>query len=545
MVYVSLSIILTWYVLKVGVKMLTKSLINLVMASLALVFSPLVRAENIALVIGNDTYPSLGDLPIVSKNADQLTEALNAQGFVDFASKGDVVARRNLNANKLGGVFQDFETAFANSEPGSVGFVYFAGHGIAKERRGDVYILSTDSDLRSGVNLDSMGVPLADIVQLLRSHKDKTIILVVDACRNVVPAQFFDSMVVEASTDGGGWGADTGQVGLLKRGFQRDLNAFTKEASDYFIAFSTSPDRVAFDSDVFSSILSNEIKAGRVDLLTLFKRVGEKMAVETRRQGDLQLPTYEVGIYNDPPCFGKCPRHTDSEYYFDCAGCPWMKPLSETEGYIGSPASEKGRDKDEPILSKMQVDEFAISSHEVTRAEWAMCEVSGGCANLTKKNRWQSPKTPIAGVTAKDAQDYIKWISRESGKSYRLPTHTEWELASRAGTTTPFFVGETIEPSQAAYDYSASYNGSRKAEYRGEPSPVGAYIPNDWGLYDLHGNVWEWVCGQVSDGDCVRFELRGGSYKTSPKALRSANRFKIKPTAKREDVGLRVVSGLE
>ncbi len=105
--------------------------------------------------------------------------------------------------------------------------------------------------------------------------------------------------------------------------------------------------------------------------------------------------------------------------------------------------------------------------------------------------------------------------------------------------------GNAIEPSQASFDYSASYNGSRRAEYRGAAETVGSFEPNEFGLYDMHGNMWEWACARVVGTDCIEPVLRGGSYKTSPADLRFANRMEIKPTKRREDVGFRILKVIE
>lgn len=518
----------------------------------------MAEPQRLALVIGNVDYTQLEPLPLAADNADQIAQALSETGFeslptTDADGGASVSPIRNLSRTTMAETVLAFDKALSESEEGSVAFVYFAGHGIAKERRGDVYLLPTDAILTQGANLDEMGLPLADLVQLLRAHKDRTVIVVVDACRNVAPATFFSNATTVAASapsaagvrgEGGGWGGDAGQVGLLSRGFRRDRSSITNERADYFIAFSTSPDRFAYDSDIFSSTLADEISRGRSDLLTLFKRVGERVAEETRRSGALQLPTYEVAVYGAPPCFGSCSTNTDPSRFFDCPGCPWMKAFDGGEFLRGSDPDEKGRGKDEPQLVETTVQPFAIGVYEVTRAEWKACERADACRVLTNKNTWQSPKAPIGKLSRKDAESYLAWLSRESGMHYRLPTEAEWEFAARAKTKTAFHVGDKIEPSQASYDYSASYLGSSRAEYRGAPEPVGSFEPNKFGLFDFHGNLWEWTCEGQSAADCASVTLRGGSYKSSPAELRAGNRYFLKPTSKREDVGMRVARDL-
>ena len=526
--------------------------------------------DNMALVIGNQDYPNLGDLPFAASNADQIAKALGTVGFQDREG-GNLKPLKDLNHQSLADELIAFADQFAQAPRGSVAFIYFAGHGIAKERRGDVYLLSTDSTLREGTSLETVGLPLADLVQLMRGAEDRTVIIVVDACRNVMPetatprstmaaqdhsanlivtqemdAQSATTRGVEivslADAPGGGWGEQDGQVGLIKRGFKRDRSSETTARADYFIAFSTSPDRYAYDTDIFSSILSNEIEKGRHDLLSLFKAVGERVALETKSSHALQLPTFEAGIYGAAPCFGACPRSSRGlEAFFDCPGCPWMKRLEPGSFQYGSPAGEKGRDKDEATARSVDFEGVDIGVYEVTRAEWRVCEQAGACRTLLNKNAWQSPNAPVGGVTLRDAEAYAAWLSEVSGATYRIPTEKEWEFAARGGANTPFMTGDKIEPFQASYDYSASYGGSRRAEYRGAAETVGSFEPNAFELFDMHGNMWEWACADIADGTCGAPVLRGGSYKSSPRDLRAANRLTVKPTKKREDVGLRVV----
>src|SRR5262249_7987984 len=147
-------------------------------------------------------------------------------------------------------------------------------------------------------------------------------------------------------------------------------------------------------------------------------------------------------------------------------------------------------------------------------------------------------KRPVINVSWDDTQQYVKWLSGKTGKTYRLLTGAEWEYVARAGTTTPFWWGSSISPSQANYAGDYTYAGGPKGEYRGKTVAVDSFAPNPWGLYNVHGNVWEWVqdCwndsydGAPTDGsvwatgDCGRRVVRGGSWYGSPWALRAAIR---------------------
>ena len=512
--------------------------------------APAAAEARLALVIGNESYDSLDQLPYATQNAEQVAEALSQVGFRSVGSDDIVAPALDLDGEGMVAAITAFETALENADAGAVGVLYFAGHGMARARRGDVYLMPIDvsgrgarldAGARGSAGLDAQGVPLADILHLLRRHENRTVVLVVDACRNVAPSSVGVVTRSVTTDEGGGWGETGGAIGLLQRGRVSEFAEPSAKGADYFVAFSTSPDTGAYDSDVFSSILSEEIRRGH-DLLSLFKRVGERMANEAppdRRQ----LPTYEVGVYGELPCFGPCAVRVDPDRFYDCAGCPWMRVVRAGEFTYGSPASEIGRDDDEPLAANAEIaHDFAIGVYEVNRAEWRACARAGACRRLTNRNTWLSDLAPVGSVGREDAEAFLAWLSAQSPARYRLPTESEWEYAARAGTETSFYFGDQIAPSLSAYDYSASYRGSPRAEYRGAPEAGGAFPPNNFGLYDMLGNMWEWTQSCVSDGhtQCADWVLRGGSFKSEPSELRAANRFVVRPTNRREDVGLRV-----
>jgi formylglycine-generating enzyme required for sulfatase activity len=206
----------------------------------------------------------------------------------------------------------------------------------------------------------------------------------------------------------------------------------------------------------------------------------------------------------------------------------------------------------------------AMGRYPVTVGEWReFVRVTGwrqsGEVNWEAPGFPQTELHPVVGVNWYDAQQYLRWLSEATGRSYRLPSEAEWEYACRAGTKTAFSFGDTISTEQANYDGNFTYNGGVRGEYRRGTTPAGMFPPNPWGLFDMHGNVWEWVQDVVHDnyegapldgsaweegGDQARRVLRGGSWLYNPRYLRSALRNGFSSALSNDIVGFRVVREL-
>jgi Uncharacterized conserved protein len=242
----------------------------------------------------------------------------------------------------------------------------------------------------------------------------------------------------------------------------------------------------------------------------------------------------------------------------DCPECPEMVVVPAGEFMMGSPASEEGRYPAEGPQRKQTIAKpFAVGKFEVTFAEWAACVAGGGCAgNKNPEDRsWGRGKRPVIYVSWNDATEYVEWLSKTTGWTYRLLTEAEWEYVARAGTTTPFSTGRTITPEQA--NFNGSYGGVARGVYRRMTTEVGTFLANAFGLYDVHGNVWEWVqdcydsyAGAPKDGsaitstDCGQRVLRGGSWGSGPQDLRLAKRYFYHPVVRDGFSGFRVARTL-
>jgi formylglycine-generating enzyme required for sulfatase activity len=366
----------------------------------------------------------------------------------------------------------------------------------------------------------------------------KTVLVVLDMCRNVVDLPVASAAAV---IPGAVPTAVPGSKGL--RRVIRAADGRVRPDQGYLVAFSTSPDQVAFDDGAFSKILAEEVRRPQQNIADAMKRVSDRVAMRPSRT--FQKPTFDYGLQGQPPCFVSCDPSSGDRFY-DCANCPWMRAVPAGAATIGSPAGEPGRKRDEPIQQQQRIERgFALGVYEVTVAEWTACVRDGACPKLST---WSAdnpnPLIPATSISHQDALAFLRWLSAQSGRSYRLPTEAEWEYASRAGAATAFPWGDEISPSSANYDQTARYRESPTAPYRGYPEAVTAYPPNAFGLYQTQGNVWEWTAGCM-DGGCRNRVVRGGSFESVPAELRAANRFAIAPTKRRDDVGLRVARDLE
>ncbi len=232
------------------------------------------------------------------------------------------------------------------------------------------------------------------------------------------------------------------------------------------------------------------------------------------------------------------PGPQPGDVFRDCPDCPEMVAIPAGRFAMGSPSNEPQRRDNEGQQRQVSVSAFAQGKYAVTFAEWDACVADGGCSHRPGDQGWGRGTRPVINVSWNDAQEYVQWLSRKTGEDYRLASESEWEYAARSGATTRFNTGDCITTSQANFAGPTPAQGCPRGEYRQRTVPVGSFAPNAFGLYDMHGNVWEWVqdCwnanynGAPTDGsawmrgNCNRAVRRGGSWSTGGGGLRSANR---------------------
>jgi formylglycine-generating enzyme required for sulfatase activity len=234
----------------------------------------------------------------------------------------------------------------------------------------------------------------------------------------------------------------------------------------------------------------------------------------------------------------------------ECADCPEMVVVPAGKFMMGSSEKEFGHLENEGPQHWVTIPRpFAVARFELTFDEWDACVTLGGCSYLPSDQGWGRGTRPVINVSSEDAEQYVAWLSRRTGKSYRLLSEAEWEYAARAGSDRAFSWGDEIGKGNANCKICGSQWDLKQT------ATVGSFAPNAFGLYDMHGNVFEWTqdClhnsynGAPEDGstwkiggDCESRLVRGGGWDVPPEFIRSASRWRLKTHYRSSDVSFRV-----
>ncbi len=337
------------------------------------------------------------------------------------------------------------------------------------------------------------------------------------------------------------------------------LGEYEKAIADYNSCLALNPNLpgVAHNRDIVQGVwdekrhqeqMETEIKRQEEE-----KRHQEQMEAEIKRQEEEEKRLREREFQFDVITVNVLGKETHrerrrAEFFKEDLGNNISLEMVSIPGgtfMMGSP-----EDDSEKPIHPVNIAAFSMAKYPITQAQWQAI-MGNNPSSFKGANR------PVECVTWYQAQEFCQRLSQKTGKTYRLPSEAEWEYACRAGTTTPFHFGETITVDLANYDANDSYASAPTGTYRQQTTDVGSFPPNAFGLYDMHGNVWEWCAdpwrsnynGAPRDGSvwqlCGNTQnrvLRGGSWYTHPRECRSANRCGIKSNAGLSNFGFRVVS---
>ena len=475
-------------------------------------FASTARAEKrVALVIGNSAYAHAPALPNPKNDARTLAAALRRLHFDQVLERSDLTQATMLaELRSFGDLALDSDWAV----------VFYAGHGMQMD--GQNFLIPVDARLARASDVEDETVALDRVMSKVREAR-KLRLIILDACRDNPFAPRME------------------QAGR-KRALGRGLAPVEPEGGE-LIAYAARDGQQAADGDMrnspFTAALLANIEQPGVEINLLFRRVrGAVLAATNKTQEPFvygSLP--EEQFYFNPanaekdaatgrkadgeeltalkPPVGNAVKPVAifspgslqlkvGEAFRDCQDCPEMVVVPAGSFMMGSPANEPERFLDEGPQRKVTIaNPFAVGKHSVTFAEWDACVADGGCGGYAPSDEgWGRGDRPVINVSWENAQSYVQWLSRKTGKGYRLPSEAEREYFARAGTTTAYWWGASITPNQANYlGTKRPIKGEGGSGERSKPTvPVHSFTPNPWGLYQVHGNVWEWTEDCWNDG---------------------------------------------
>ncbi len=490
--------------------------------------------QRIALVIGNKDYRGGGWQPLrnPTNDADAMSAALTDLGF-------EVLLLKNASKQQMWDGVSQLTQKVRGTQ--TVALVFYAGHGV--EADGDNFWVAVDdrSTCRDDISVNNLSIKAVD--KKLRSAGVAFNIMVSDACRN-------NSLPFTCTSAG----RDGGRSGFVEY-----------KAKGSLIAFSTAPGATAADGtgQTNSPYTTALVKAMRGEGLTIedvFKQVNREL--EPVGQEPWMNNAFNGSFYFKmanapaPPVAVKpVPTRKEplakSDFTESVTGAVFtMKYLKANNFLMGSTDSD-AYDNEKPVHT-VYIGEFYIAKYEVTFAEYdKFCDATARAK--PSDMGWGRGSRPVINVSWDDAVAYCDWLSRTTGKTYRLPTEAEWEYAARGGSSDKYAGSSDV----GSVGWFTDNSGSKKRHALGETHAVGEKPANGYGLYDMSGNVWEWCSDwySVYSSDAVSSPtgattgsyrvLRGGGWSNGAHGCRVSYRNYTAPTHLGSYLGFRVVCSVE
>lgn len=538
--------------------------------------------RRVALVIANANYQVYRPLPNAAVDSGLVVASLRRAGFSVVESWPDQGAK----------AMRDRLAAFQRTAAGAdLALIYFAGHGM--EVGGRNWLVPVDADIAADNELEFKAISADLVIQSAANARARIVVL--DACRNNPLANRMRTTTRTTRDIGsGGLGQQSvqGVVGTLlmfsagpgelandgpagqgspfARAFSRWLPEPGVELRLAVGSIAEQVRRETGDQQPFSTTslsgepvylngaptrdpeLERQLREARDQLAALQREKAQGWGNGAGTPSSPAVSGPAVAVQR--PDAGGVARAPGAPFR-DCPDCPEMASIPAGSFTMGDNASGES---DERPVREVSIRAFAAGRYEVTLGEWkafvaatgraappADCYTSAGRNGSWRNTGFaQDDRHPVACLNWNDAQDYVRWLSQRTGQRYRLLTEAEWEYVARAGTTGPYWFGQTVGAQNANYNASGK-NGTVQ---------VGGYAANAFGLHDTAGNVWEWVedchastyAGAPTDGSpvvntpCSSRVIRGGSWYDTPANLRSADRNGNAPSIRSIVVGFRV-----
>jgi formylglycine-generating enzyme required for sulfatase activity len=531
--------------------------------------------RRVALLIGNRDYEHQTALGTPLNDINLIEKTLKDLRF------DEIDKRPNLKKQDMERAIQRFITLSSGAD---VAVFYYAGHGQQPLKGGRNFLLPIDARIGGDDDLETEAVLADNIVRRLE-EADKAArlrLVILDACRNnpkgwrvradrgLAPIQTGDQFTLVGFSTNDRAPALDAVKGASHSPYAEALARWLSRSGELpvrriFDQTAAEVRRVTGDKQmprVSGDLPGDVLLSGHVlqdDFLALeaARAAASVAAYEEflKRFSSSQLAARArielAALLVKPPPPPPPPDPRVGQVIKDCDVCPELVVLPQDSFKRGSPDSELLRDKNEGPQRTVRIGyPLAVGRYEVTQGQWK-------AVMDRNPSRFSScgDDCPVEQVSWDDVQEYLTKLNARSGQKYRLLSEAEWEYAARAGTTTPFHTGQTITPEQANFNGNYMYNGSAKGVYREKTMKVGSFGANAFGLYDMHGNVWEWVQDVWHDnyteaptdgaawevgGDSSRRVLRGGSWDYNPRGVRSAIRSSIEPYYSSSGSGFRI-----
>ena len=496
--------------------------------------------KRVALVIGNSNYQYSPALKTPANDARDLAKTLRLLNF-------SVMEETNLDAEGFSNTMAAFSKRLEGAD---VALLYFAGHGL--QFRGENYLVPVDARLKNEFTLKREAFPIRDIIDQMETKARINLIILEASRNNPLSKKLRATLGASRSVElGQGLGRIPGLTG------------------DTLLVYAAARGAEALDgkdrNSPFMKALLKHISTPRLEIEVMLKRVARlvrKTTKQYQRPERLSRLTSEF-YFNEQPARQRSEQAAQERLQQlnkrvatlrvqlkTQSRQQWLPELVAIKkgvfvmGCTGMLIGTNNCQSDEQPAHQVRVNAFFMTRTEITFAQYDACVARGGCAHNPMDQGWGRANRPVINISWLDAVAYAKWLSAKTGKVWRLPREAEWEYAARAGTITQYSFGDRLNTRQANFDYLLK-----------KTTPVGQYPANQFGLYDMHGNVWEWVNDRYSSswyevspidnpkGPATGASrvFRGGSWLYTAKQLRASERNSYSPDFRSKNIGFRLV----